>query len=52
MQPLAQEGEVRAGGDSKVRKIDVRVVAATNQNLEAAVKDGRFREDLYFRLNV
>ena len=47
-----QEGEVRAVGDSRVRKVDVRVVAATNQRLEDAVKDGRFREDLYFRLNV
>ena len=47
-----QEGEVRAVGDSKARKVDVRVIAATNQNLEAAVREKRFREDLYFRLNV
>src|SRR5581483_9306005 len=45
------------GGFSKIGakgdlKVDVRVVAATNQNLERAIKEGRFREDLYYRLNV
>jgi transcriptional regulator with PAS, ATPase and Fis domain len=47
-----QEGETRRVGDTRVRKYDVRVISATNRNLEQAVRDGVFREDLYFRLNV
>lgn len=47
-----QEGEARRIGDTKVRKYDVRIIAATNRNLEEAVRDGVFREDLFFRLNV
>ncbi|MGL4637631.1 MAG: sigma-54-dependent transcriptional regulator [Beijerinckiaceae bacterium] len=47
-----QEGEVDPVGGKKSVKVDIRIVSATNQNLIELVKQGRFREDLYYRLNV
>jgi DNA-binding NtrC family response regulator/predicted hydrocarbon binding protein len=47
-----QEGEIERVGDTTTRKVDVRVIAATNVPLREEVRAGRFRDDLYFRLNV
>jgi two-component system response regulator AtoC len=49
---VIEEKSVRAVGSNQPRSIDVRVLAATNKNIEAMVEEGTFREDLYFRLNV
>ncbi|MCP4593431.1 MAG: sigma-54-dependent Fis family transcriptional regulator [bacterium] len=47
-----EEKAVTRVGDNRPRPVNIRIVAATNQDIEAAVKTGRFREDLYYRLNV
>jgi DNA-binding NtrC family response regulator len=49
---VLEEGKLRRLGGSAEVAVDVRVLAATNRDLEAAIRDGRFREDLYYRLNV
>ncbi len=47
-----QSGEIRAIGDTKVKKVQVRIIAATNRKLEEAITSGQFRTDLFYRLNA
>lgn len=49
---VLEEGEVQKVGSSRINKVDVRVIAATNKDLKAEIERGNFRDDLYFRLNV
>ncbi len=49
---VLQEGEIRSVGSSKTTKVDVRIISATNKDLGQMVKDGKFRKDLFYRLNV
>jgi len=49
---VLQDGEYERVGETKTRKADVRIIAATNQKLEDLIKQGRFRNDLFYRLNI
>ncbi len=49
---VLQEGEIKRVGESRIRRVSVRIITATNRNLAAEVRAGNFREDLFYRLNV
>ncbi len=49
---VIENGEIQRLGESSIKKVDVRIISATNKDLKKEVEEGRFREDLYFRLNV
>ena len=49
---VLQEKEIERVGENRIRKVDIRIIAATNKYLKQEVEEGRFREDLYYRLNV
>lgn len=49
---VLQDGEIRRVGDTEIHHVDVRIISATNRNLEKQVEAGQFREDLFYRLNV
>jgi len=49
---VIQEGEIKRVGETQLRNVNVRIISASNRNLQEEVKNGNFREDLYYRLNV
>lgn len=49
---ILQDGRFRRVGDNEYRQVDVRIIAATNKNLQTEIQQGRFRQDLYYRINV